>query len=38
LEDEFGGLGCDFPHFAEQGAGATVVVDPFAVELGLPLG
>src|ERR1035437_8658710 len=38
VEQEFGGLGGYFSHLGDDGALASVVVNPFLVELGLGLG
>jgi hypothetical protein len=38
FEQEFGGRGGCFSHLGDDGALASVVVDPFLVELGLALG
>ena len=37
-EHEFGGFGSDLSHLSDQGAVASVVGDPFGVELGLGWG
>src|SRR5665811_2406202 len=38
LEQEFGGFRGDLSHLGDEGAVASVVGDPFLVELGLALG